>query len=191
MWAVGIIGGIVGFMWIRSRTQSSTTSKTQPGQPTFTQAQEVQDFQIFSSLTGAQQASDLNFLSEVAGLFAGGSTASSSSGTSSGGGSGTPTTPSPAPTGTTAPTTTSAPKAPGMGLVQTSQGEMVELGVVNQGQAYNVSGGAPVYFGNAQQLSQGWGQATPGSIIYTPQQYAGQVSATASPEFQDPLGTYV
>ena len=65
------IGGGFGLYLKRKQASGSTTaaaSKT----PSFTQAQEVQDFQIFSSLTSQQQASDLNFLGTVAGLFGGG-----------------------------------------------------------------------------------------------------------------------
>jgi hypothetical protein len=79
-WAVGVIAGVIGFVWLRSRTKAPGGGAGTPAAPSFTQAQEVQDFQIFSALTGAQQASDLNFLSEVAGLFAGGSSPSSASG---------------------------------------------------------------------------------------------------------------
>jgi len=85
VWAVGMVAGIYGFMWMRRRsggtTSSTTATGTPPGQPVFTQAQEVQDFQVFSALTGQQQGSDLNFLTEVAQLFAGGA---------SGGNSGSP-----------------------------------------------------------------------------------------------------
>jgi hypothetical protein len=179
VWGIGIIGGIVGFMWIRKRSSSSSTGAggAAPGQPTFTQQQEVQDFQIFSSLTSAQQASDLNFLSEVAGLFAGGGSPQSTT---------TPpptTTPSPPPTGTTPPATTpaAAPKTPGYGTINTAQGQMVWLGVNQAGQPiYNVGGGAPVYFGNAQALATGAQYEKPGYDIYTPVSDAGLVSSGTS-----------
>jgi hypothetical protein len=84
------LGGIVGIsLYVKKKQGSSTTGTA--ATPAFTQTQEVQDFQIFSSLTGAQQASDLNMVSELAGLFSGGgssATGSSSGGGTSGGGSG-------------------------------------------------------------------------------------------------------
>jgi hypothetical protein len=94
-WAAGLLAGVIGFVWMRSRTKSPSGGATtgSAATPTFTQAQEVQDFQIFSALTGAQQASDLNFLGEVAGLFAGGGTTGSST-PGSGGGSTVPSPPS-------------------------------------------------------------------------------------------------
>lgn len=82
MWTIGIIAGVLGYLWMRKRLQPQSASGAQPGQPTFTQQQEVQDFQIFSALTGQQQASDLNFLGEVASLFAGGGSPSQGSSTS-------------------------------------------------------------------------------------------------------------
>jgi hypothetical protein len=94
-WAVGLIAGVIGFVWLRSRTKAPGSGGAgTPAQPSFTQAQEVQDFQIFSALTGAQQASDLNFLGEVAGLFAGGSSPTSATGGGGGGGSTVPAPPS-------------------------------------------------------------------------------------------------
>lgn len=180
VWGIGIIGGIVGFMWIRKRSSSSTgAGGAAPGQPTFTQQQEVQDFQIFSSLTGAQQASDLNFLGEVASLFAGGGTQQTTPQT---GGS---TTPSPPSTGAAPPATTpaptAAPKTPGYGTINTAQGQMVWLGVNQAGAPiYNVGGGAPVYFGNAAALATGGQYEQPGYDIYTPVSDAGMVSSSTS-----------
>jgi hypothetical protein len=116
---IGALGlGIGAFAWIKKKGAASNASPAtaKAGAPTaFTQAQEVQDFQIFSALTSAQQGSDLNFLSEVAGLFAGGSSTGTSGGTGStgGGASAPPTTVAPAPpsTGTTPPATTPASSA--------------------------------------------------------------------------------
>jgi hypothetical protein len=90
---------------MRSRTKSPSGGATTgpAATPPFTQAQEVQDFQIFSALTGAQQASDLNFLGEVAGLFAGGSSPTTSAATTGGSG-GSTTTPAPPNTGAIPPT---------------------------------------------------------------------------------------
>jgi hypothetical protein len=107
---IGALGiGVGAFVWIKKRgasggAASPGTAAKGAAPNTFTQAQEVQDFQVFSALTGAQQASDLNFLSEVAGLFAGGSSTGTTGGSTSGGGGGS-TVPSPPSTGTTAPAT--------------------------------------------------------------------------------------
>ena len=100
--------GVGAFLWFRKRSAQATSSSASPataqraGTSSFTQAQEVQDFQIFSALTSAQQGSDLNFLTEVAGLFGGGSSTGTPATT---GGSGVPSPPS---TGTVAPATVPA-----------------------------------------------------------------------------------
>jgi hypothetical protein len=116
---VAALGAIVaGALYIKKKNSTTATpaaSKTPP----FTQAQEVQDFQVFSALTGAQQASDLNMVSELAGLFAGGSSPTSATG--SGGGSGGGTSggsgiPSPPSTGTPPPTTYPASQMSPYGL---------------------------------------------------------------------------
>jgi hypothetical protein len=109
-WLGGLVAGVGGFIWLRKRNASGGTASPatagKTGQPAFSQAQEVQDFQVFSSLTSAQQASDLNFLSEVAGLIGGGS----STGTNT---PAPPTgVPSPPPTGTTPPATIPASTVP-------------------------------------------------------------------------------
>jgi hypothetical protein len=88
IWVYGAalaIGGL-GFYFFRKKSGTSGTASS--ATPPFTQTQEVQDFQIFSALTGAQQASDLNFLGEIAGLLGGGGTNSSGSTTGSGGSGG-------------------------------------------------------------------------------------------------------
>lgn len=77
MWTVGLVAGVLGFLWIRKRMTSGSAPGQPSGAPSFTQQQEVQDFQIFSALTSQQQSSDLNFLGEVASLFAGGSSPTS------------------------------------------------------------------------------------------------------------------
>lgn len=116
---IGALGlGIGAFAWIKKRGASSSpatagaTAKT----PAFSQAQEVQDFQVFQALTGAQQGADLNFLTEAGGLFGGGSSTAatgSGSGTGSGtgsgsGGSGGSPIPAPVSTGTVPPATVPA-----------------------------------------------------------------------------------
>ncbi len=116
-WAVGLGVGVIGFLWIKKRSGGSTAAPAaaKPNPQAFTQAQEVQDFQVFSALTGAQQASDLNFLSEVAGLFSGGSSTGTPGVGAGGGGTASPVpvsaVPSPPSTGTVAPATTPASSA--------------------------------------------------------------------------------
>lgn len=113
VWIGALAAGIGGFVWLRKRNSSSsgtaspaTAGKT--GQPAFSQAQEVQDFQVFSALTSAQQGSDLNFLNEVAGFLGGGSSTGMSSsgvGGSASGGSSSTGIPSPPTTDTVSPAT--------------------------------------------------------------------------------------
>lgn len=71
---------------------------------------------------------------------------------------------------------------PGMGEVDTALGPMIWLGVTGPGGStagdFQVGGGAPVFFGNASSLAQGGTQAA-GVDVYTPVNYAGQVSAKA------------
>ncbi len=116
IWIGALAVGIGGFVWFRRRNSSSGTASPatagKTGQPAFSQAQEVQDFQVFSSLTSAQQGSDLNFLTEVAGLLGGGSSTGTTNiptggGGSSGSGSGSGVS-SPPPTGTAPPATVAA-----------------------------------------------------------------------------------
>ena len=114
-WIGALVLGIGGVVWVRKRGSSSGSSSPstagKTGQPAFSQAQEVQDFQVFSALTSAQQGSDLNFLSEVASLLGGGSSTGTTSGTSTGASSGTSTgsgVSAPASTGTTSPATVPA-----------------------------------------------------------------------------------
>lgn len=79
-----------------------------------------------------------------------------------------------------------APAAqPGFGTIDTSQGEMVILGKEGQTgpqgySGYDVGGGAPVFYGNATDLSQGSALALPGNYVYTPIQYSPLVSSTAT-----------
>lgn len=110
-WVIAVGVGIAGFAWFKKKgsASSSAAAGAAAKTPSFTQAQEVQDFQIFSALTSAQQGSDLNFLSEVAGLFSGGSsTGTTGTGTGAAGGGAPSPIPSPAPTGTAPPATVPA-----------------------------------------------------------------------------------
>jgi hypothetical protein len=108
-WVAALGLGAGAFVWIKKKSGSSSAAPTTgaAAKPAaYSQQQEVSDFQIFSALTSAQQGSDLNFISEVAPLFSGGS----STGTGSGTGSST-NVPAPANTGTVAPATVPASAA--------------------------------------------------------------------------------
>ena len=119
-WLAGLGAVIGGALWLKKK-QAAGTSTATAKTPPFTQAQEVQDFQIFSSLTSAQQASDLSMVSELASLFGGGGSSATGSTSGGGGGSGaasgssggggTSAVPSPPSTGTTAPATVPASSA--------------------------------------------------------------------------------
>lgn len=86
--------------------------------------------------------------------------------------------PSPTPAPTTNPTGSSGSSGqPGYGVISTAQGPMVVLGEVSQ-PGYQVSGGAPVYFGNAQNLTQGDSLNSYPNYAYTPESYASFVSKT-------------
>jgi hypothetical protein len=81
-----------------------------------------------------------------------------------------------------APAAPPGPNIPGYGLVQTAKGLMDWLGVNTAGsKIFNVSGGAPVYFGDAEALAQGAQYKQAGQDIYTPVQYVGQVATTPQP----------
>lgn len=192
-WLGALGAGVIGFLYFRKKAAASTSPATgartvggAAGQPQFTQQQEVQDFQIFSALTGQQQASDLSFLSEIAGLFSGGSSTGTTPTAPGGGGTTPPPATVPPPTATAPPATGTAPpattpKVPGYGTINTAQGQMVWLGVNEAGQPiYNVGGGAPVYFGNANALATGAQYEQPGYDIYTPVADEGLVSANTS-----------
>jgi len=152
VWLGALAAGIGGFVWLRKRNSTggaaSPATAGRTGQPAFSQAQEVQDFQVFSALTSAQQGSDLNFLTEVAGLLGGGSSTGTTSGsatTGTGGGGASPTS-----TGTTSPatvpaSTVAAPAAqnePGYGagvgpLMQNNPGFATAPGIAGYTVSYN------------------------------------------------------
>lgn len=72
-----------------------------------------------------------------------------------------------------------APAQPGYGVIQTAQGPMIVLGQLGSSTpGYNVGGGSPVYFGNANASAQGQAAETPGSFVYTPEAYANFVAST-------------
>lgn len=70
-----------------------------------------------------------------------------------------------------APAAPAAPKTFGQGIIDTINGPMVWLGVTGAGgstaSTYQVGGGAPVYFGNAQSNAIG-GTTQAGIDVYTP-----------------------
>lgn len=85
----------------------------------------------------------------------------------------------PSPTAAQAPA--SSPANVGMGIVTTAQGQMIWLGTITAPTTftgYNVGGGAPVYYGNAQTLKTGTANIYPGADVYTPVAYASLVSKT-------------
>jgi hypothetical protein len=62
-------------------------------------------------------------------------------------------------------------------------GQSVILGQLNSADkvvGYNVGGGAPVYFGNANAVAQGLQYVQPNNFAYTPVQYESLVSPTAT-----------
>jgi hypothetical protein len=160
-WIGALAVGVVGFLWFKKQSAASSTgTAAKPGQTQpFTQAQEVQDFQVFSALTGAQQASDLNFLTEVAGLFSGGSSTASGGGTTGGGGGGGSSVPSPPPTGTTPPATTPAPTA--------ATGSPVTYGAPGQSATTTFSSAPPAGTGYVWTGSQ-WVLDTGQGVGYVP-----------------------
>ncbi|HEV3370881.1 MAG TPA: hypothetical protein VG074_15045 [Acidimicrobiales bacterium] len=109
---IGALGvGILGFAWFRKKSTGTATTGAAAKTPAFSQQQEVEDFQVFSALTSAQQGADLNFLTEVAGLFSGGSSTGATGGAATGGGGGGGSSspiPSPPSTGTAPPATVPA-----------------------------------------------------------------------------------
>ncbi len=95
-----IVAGVAafgaGFWWIKRNQNKTGQPQAAAAAPAFSQAQEIQDFQIYSQLTQSQQAGDLSFVGSMLSLFNGGSSNGKSSGTtggasggSSGGGGGT------------------------------------------------------------------------------------------------------
>lgn len=105
MWGVGAAAFGAAIWWIkRGQSKSGQPSTSKAAAPAFSQQQEIQDFQIYSQLTSAQQASDLSFVSTMLGLFEGGS---SNAATTTG--AGTATGSNSTPTTTTSPTTTTTP----------------------------------------------------------------------------------
>jgi hypothetical protein len=165
---IGALGlGIGAFVWMKKKGASSSSPATaKAGAPaSFTQAQEVQDFQVFSALTSSQQASDLNFLSEVAGLFAGGS----STGTSSGGGTSTGTTGGGGTTTTTAPaappSVTPAPPSTGQAPPATTPASNPGVTYLEPGGPVNFSSAPPAGFGYSFQNGQ-WGLTAGSGVGY-------------------------
>lgn len=80
-----------------------------------------------------------------------------------------------------------APAAtPGYGYINLPGiGQSIILGQVGQGQTfsgYNVGGGAPVYFGNANGVAQGSQGEVAGNYAYTPVAYASLVGSSVSSE---------
>lgn len=181
-----VVGGVAAayLLYTRVRAKSaaaSTSSTTAAPAPSATdstssdqatamaieqgaQQQAQSNAQLAQTIQSNEAAAFANLEAQIAQMFPSGG-----SGTSS-----TSTTP---PTSSTTPAP--PPSSPGMGIVQTNLGPMVWLGVWGQAH-YNVGGGAPVYFGNAQNLNQGSQYEIAGNDIYTPVAYAGLVSSGTS-----------
>ena len=161
-WIGALVLGVGGFLYVRKKGGASgiTSPGTAPAN-SFTQAQEVQDFQVFSALTSSQQASDLNFLSEVAGLFSGGSSPTGSSGGSgssgAAGGGGTSTTPPPS----TAP----APPSTGTAPPATASSSNPGVTYLEPGGPVNFSAPPPPGFGYGFQNGQ-WGLTQGSGVGY-------------------------
>lgn len=84
-------------------------------------------------------------------------------------------------TGSVAPTTPSGQSGPGYGIVTINGQQYVFLGSVGSGQVYQVGGGAPVFYGNADKVQEGSPTQNPlnavGQDMYTPIAYSSWVSA--------------
>lgn len=88
----------------------------------------------------------------------------------------------------TAPTTgtnTPSPTLPGLGQITIGNTQYDILGQITGGtpgnaqfSGYNVGGGAPVFFGNANAVAQGPQAETVGSYAYTPSQYGTLIGTT-------------
>ena len=98
---------------------------------------------------------------------------------------GYPMIPTSSPTSISTPTTNSASLPP---IINTAQGQMYVLGGGSTkynspgSNSYEVYGGAPVYFGNAQNLAQGSQAANqPNAYAYTPVQYGSQIYGNGIP----------
>ena len=94
---------------------------------------------------------------------------------------------SPPASSTPAPAAAATPATPGYGYINLPGiGQSVILGQITDASqdftGYNVGGGAPVYFGNANGAAQGPGGETQGNYAYTPVAYAGLVGSSVSSE---------
>lgn len=86
-----------------------------------------------------------------------------------------------------APVAAATPATPGYGYINLPGiGQSVILGQVTDSSqdftGYNVGGGAPVYFGNANGVAQGAAGETQGNYAYTPVAYASLVGSGVSSE---------
>jgi hypothetical protein len=165
---IGALGlGIGAFVWMKKKgTSSGAPATAKAGAPaSFTQAQEVQDFQVFSALTSSQQASDLNFLSEFAGLFSGGSS-TSGAGAGAGSSAGTGGT-NPGGANIPSPTTSSIPSPPSTGTAPPATTPASNPGVtyLEPGGPVNFSAPPPPGFGYGFQNGQ-WGLTAGSGVGY-------------------------
>lgn len=90
------------------------------------------------------------------------------------------------PAASSTPTAAATPATPGYGYINLPGiGQSVILGQVGAGQTfsgYNVGGGAPVYFGNANGVAQGSAGEVAGNYAYTPVAYASLVGSSVANE---------
>lgn len=187
----GVLAGAGAFgvaLWYIKRKQSQSGATTPGGQPAFSQAQEIQDFQVFSQLTQSQQASDLSIFGQMLSLFGGGkstaTTPKTTPKTTVGPSPNQPATPqkpaTPTPAKPTVPATTAqklhpgTPGTPALGTTTLGGQQYYVLGSVQNGKytGYNVSNGAPVYATWTGQGTpeQGFTSHTlyPGEVLYAP-----------------------
>jgi hypothetical protein len=149
--ALGALGA--GIWYIKRKPGKAATGTASTSAPAFSQAQEVQDFQIFSSLTSQQQASDESFVSQMLSLFGGGSSSGAGSATGSGGSGSTGTTYTP-PTGETA-----------SGSGYSLPGETLAAGYQAPGQASSFTENGVTYVPFSSPAAQ-WAAASAGTPIY-------------------------
>lgn len=162
-WAAAAGGGFIFIRWWRSRTAAASSATPTSANYNATVPDPSAYQEPTASLTTPGGFNYTGPLSGLESLIPQGALAQTSGGT--------------------APTPVASP---GMGTINLPGiGQSIVLGQIGQGGSYtgyNVTGGAPVYFGNANAVSQGAGQETAGAYAYTPISYANLVSAGPSTE---------
>jgi hypothetical protein len=172
----GVVGGVLLYKWYKARqaaaASSSTTGTTGTASTTTAGAGTTGTDQSYTPPTatvtlpgGASYSGPAAGLGTVISQLQPPTAAS--------------TTPTPAPSTGTAPA--AAPSGPGYGEIPINGADYVVLGPAG-GPVYQVGGGAPVYFGNADQIAEGSAAeaaaAKSGGYAYTPVAYSGLVAST-------------